>query len=423
MAKPDIVDLSRSRAVLAGAAALLLLVSPLAVGEAAAKVGVTSATDGDPLGKPPTEAERVLHVGVDVQANEVITTKAGDRAHLVFLDGTSLTVGPDAMVVIDRFVYDPQSKTGDLAITASKGVFRLVGGKISKNTPIVINTPSNSIGIRGGITMFDVGSTKTVSIFIFGFNMTIGANGKIETVTRPGSVVTTNFGGFPGAPRLLTRGELNTQLSMLEGAKKGGNQPPGGGNADQSAQSSGFSNTNSGQGTNANGPGNNKFGTGPGPGNRNPNDTFVTALTQVNETSPGLQPTIVPNVINNANIMTSTVTYRGAMTGLVVNDGRFSIANGSYQNVWNVGSRNGVASATFDGATYGGGSSPNTSAVGNSGFKTTAPLPSVAGPAGRSLSLAGTFVGPQNAPTSQVGAFVVTGPRYGATGVFQGTKQ
>src|SRR6185503_2600093 len=80
-------------------------------GAAFAKVGVTSATDGDPLGKPPTEAERVLRVGVDVQANEVITTKANDRAHLMFLDGTSLTVGPDASLVIDKFVYDPNSKT------------------------------------------------------------------------------------------------------------------------------------------------------------------------------------------------------------------------------------------------------------------------------------------------------------------------
>ncbi|MEI7876241.1 MAG: FecR domain-containing protein, partial [Alphaproteobacteria bacterium] len=181
MAKLAIVSPSLPRAALAGAAALMLLCSPMMIGAAAAKIGVTSATDGEPLGKPPTEAERVLRVGVDVQANEVITTKAGDRAHLMFLDGTSLTVGPDASLVIDKFVYDPNSKTGDLAITASKGVFRLVGGKISKTNAIVVNTPSDTIGIRGGIAMLDVNQTKTRSIFIFGFSMTIGANGRIET--------------------------------------------------------------------------------------------------------------------------------------------------------------------------------------------------------------------------------------------------
>ena len=40
--------------------------------------------------------------------------------------------GPNAQLTIDKFVYDPATKTGDLAINASKGVFRLVGGKISK---------------------------------------------------------------------------------------------------------------------------------------------------------------------------------------------------------------------------------------------------------------------------------------------------
>src|SRR5262245_28145641 len=85
-------------AALAGTTALIF------VGTAAAqsKVGVTSATDGDPLGKPPTQNERVLRIGIDVQANEVVTTKSDDRAHLVFLDGSSLTVGPNAQLTIDK---------------------------------------------------------------------------------------------------------------------------------------------------------------------------------------------------------------------------------------------------------------------------------------------------------------------------------
>src|SRR5262245_20534020 len=109
--------------------------------EGIARVGVTSGADGDPLGKPPNENERVLRIGIDVQANELVTTKANDRAHLVFLDGSSLTVGPNARLTIDKFVFDPSTGKGELAINASKGVFRLVGGKISKNTPITIATP------------------------------------------------------------------------------------------------------------------------------------------------------------------------------------------------------------------------------------------------------------------------------------------
>ncbi len=360
----------------------------------------------------------MLRVGVDVQANEIITTKAGDRAHLMFLDGTSLTVGPDASLVIDKFVYDPNSKTGDLAITASKGVFRLVGGKISKTNAIVVNTPSDTIGIRGGIAMLDVNQAKTRSIFIFGFSMTIGANGRIETITRPGTEVTTSFGNLPGKPSLLTRGQLAALLSQFEGTKKGGT-PGGTGGADQAAKNSGFSDGNSSKGTGVDGSKGDKFGSGPGPKNHNPSDVFVNAITQANNIAPSQQPQPATNATTIANTMTSTVTFKGTMSGAVINNGHFSSATGTYQNAWNVGARNGVASATFNGATYGGGSTPNTFAVGNSAaFVTTAPLPSTSGAPGRNLSLVGV-----TGANSQTGAFAITGPRYGAAGTFQATKQ
>lgn len=425
MAKSAVQCLSLLPALLLGAFSFSLI----GAAGADAKVGVTSATDGDPLGKPPTEAERVLRVGIDVQANEMITTRADDRAHLVFLDGTSLTVGPNATLVIDRFVYDPNTKAGDLAITATKGVFRLVGGKISKTKPITISTPSSTLGIRGGITIFNVESGKTISIFIFGFSLTIGANGRIETITRPGSEVTTLFGSGPGRPRAITTSEMNGQLSQLEGGGKGGS---GSGNADQSAQSTGFSNTNSGKGTNVVGTRSfDRFGSGPGPTNRNPNDTIVTALTNANETANPPTPNQQRDttaVINNANTMTSTITYKGGMTGLVNNNGNFSLKSGAYQNVWNVGARNGVASATFNGATYGG-SAPNTFVVGNGPAFVSTPMQSTSGPAGRTLNMVGAFTGPGGVPSSQastgnqVGAFTITGPNYGAVGVFNGKKQ
>ena len=217
MAKFTVAGFPLLRAALLGTTALALIGAT----DAVARVGVTSATDGDPLGKPPTEAERVLRIGIDVQANELITTGNKDRAHLVFLDGTSLTVGPNAQLTIDRFVYDPATKTGDLAVNASKGVFRLVGGRISKTKPIVITTPSSTIGIRGGITIFNVEQNNTTSTFVFGNGMTVSAAGQTQTVTRPGSQVTTNSGGAPGQPTLVRQGGLNSQLSQLEGTSSG----------------------------------------------------------------------------------------------------------------------------------------------------------------------------------------------------------
>ena len=178
------------RARLLGAALTGLAMTMIPAGSRAAPVGVTSGADGDPLGKPPNEVERILRIGIDVQANEVVTTKANDRAHLVFLDGSALTVGPNARLTIDKFVYDPNSQTGELAVNASAGVLSLVGGKISKKTPITITTPSSTIGIRGGITVLNITSGQTKALFVFGTSLTMSSGGITKTVYQPGWTVT-----------------------------------------------------------------------------------------------------------------------------------------------------------------------------------------------------------------------------------------
>src|SRR5437764_5606655 len=224
---------------------LALVVAALAVPALAdPRVGVTSATTGGPTGKPPAEAERVLHVGVDVQANEIVTTGVNDRAHLLFLDGSSLTVGPQARLTIDRFVYDPNSKVGALAINASQGIFRFVGGRISKTAPVTVTTPSATLTIRGGIMIVSADANRTVAIFVFGNDMTVTAGGHVTTVTRPGWQVTTFAGKLPGQPAPTPPGSLASELAKLEaiGGKAGNTD------ADNAAKSSGFADQNSGLG-------------------------------------------------------------------------------------------------------------------------------------------------------------------------------
>lgn len=184
-----------------------------------AKVGVTSAAEGEPIGKPPAEQERILRVGIDVQANEQITTKGQDRAHLVFLDGTSISVGPNSSLAIDKFVYDPDSKKGELSLNAAKGVFRLVGGNLSKGNEVVVQTPSASIGIRGGIMTFEVSPTGvTNAIFLYGDSMRVSAQGDTKVATREGSVIHTEMGGHPSPPTIIPPHGLATEKSFEKSA-------------------------------------------------------------------------------------------------------------------------------------------------------------------------------------------------------------
>ena len=276
----------------------------LSIGSPAwAGVGVTSAADGQPLGKPPNENERILRIGIDVQANELVTTGVNDRAHLVFLDGSSLTVGPDARLTIDRFVFDPSTQKGDLAINATKGVFRLVGGKISKTNAIAITTPSSTIGIRGGITIFSVNQKQTTADFVFGYSMTVTAGGKTEKATRAGSQVITDFGGVPGAVTLMKPGSVSALLNNLEGAKSNSNNGP-----DQSAEKSGFSNKNSGQPANA--PTFNQ--------NLPPNTNNNTLTSAVSFSNPAGQP--VGNSTLQNQPKTNTVTITNTVSTIIPNN-------------------------------------------------------------------------------------------------------
>jgi hypothetical protein len=138
---------------------------------------------------------------------------------MLFLDGSALTAGPNSDVVLDEFVYDPASETGKLSISATKGVLRLVGGKISKNEPITLKTPTATIGIRGGIAVYDNGRVT----FLFGKSMTVeaiqpdGTVGRVELV-RPGTV-TIGAGGQIGPVTPVSQQQVATTLGALEGSR------------------------------------------------------------------------------------------------------------------------------------------------------------------------------------------------------------
>ncbi|MEQ9641761.1 MAG: FecR domain-containing protein [Alphaproteobacteria bacterium] len=184
-------------------------------GAMAAGIGVTSAVLPQATGQAPQAAPRVLEVGTDVVVDERIVTGEIGKTHLLFLDGSALTVGPNSDLVLDEFVYDPDARSGKIAMTASKGVLRFVGGRISKTTPVTIRTPTATIGIRGGIAILRIGATTTAK-FLFGTELTVTAGGVTRRITRPGFQVIAD-GGEPGAPQPSDTGDLGGDVDDLEG--------------------------------------------------------------------------------------------------------------------------------------------------------------------------------------------------------------
>ena len=94
------------------------------------------------------EEVRQINMMDDVYHNELIETGPESATEFVFLDGTKLAMGPNSSMILDSFVYDPETHAGTFVITAIGGAFRFVSGKMDKAS-YEIHTPTATIGIRG----------------------------------------------------------------------------------------------------------------------------------------------------------------------------------------------------------------------------------------------------------------------------------
>jgi hypothetical protein len=127
--------------------ALLSLLWPDAA--AAQKIGVASAARNQVQGII-GGGTRALSAGSEIFSNEVVRTGEESLAQLLFLDETSLSVGARSEVKLDRFVYNPDRKTGNVVLEASRGAFRFVSGSQNPSN-YTIKTPLATIGVRGTI--------------------------------------------------------------------------------------------------------------------------------------------------------------------------------------------------------------------------------------------------------------------------------
>lgn len=376
-----------------------------------ARVGVTSTSAGEPIGKPVDQAQRVLRVGIDVFASERVTTTANDRAQLIFLDGSALSIGPNAELTLDKYVYDPAKGTGTIAITAGKGVLRLVGGAITKQTEATITTPSGTIGIRGGITIVEIiDQTQTNAYFIFGRGMRGTTNSRSETATRPGSAITLRTGRPPSAPFLAGQQALANALSRFEAPT--GSAAAGAPLVEERMAQSQVTARNSAD-PNAVRP--------PQVMPTVPASQYPNAATQVpvygpQPTPPNTPPVTLPITPPITPPVGGTAVYSGYAIGGVVNGSNRYVAAGTFTQTWNFSSRSGtVAINNFDGVNYAG-----TTAGSRNNVNFAGPI---TGTAGREGKVSGSFIkSPTDTAAYQAGTFSITGTNYKAIGVFAGQR-
>lgn len=94
---------------------------------------------------------RPLANGAEVIFEDRLKTGPGARLQSTLVDGTQLTLGENASLVVDEFAYDPSKEGGKLSLDVVQGAFLFVGGKIEGRTGgnVAINTPVGTLGVRG----------------------------------------------------------------------------------------------------------------------------------------------------------------------------------------------------------------------------------------------------------------------------------
>ncbi|MBA3048452.1 MAG: FecR family protein [Alphaproteobacteria bacterium] len=129
-------------------------------------------------------------VGADVSFGDRIATAAASRLEVSLLDRSTLTVGANARIDVDRFVYDPERGVAGVAVSVLRGVFRFASdNRGAQPEPIAFRTPGSAIGIRGTL---------------------------IEGVVGPEAVAF--LAGVPGAPDLSAEADSAAVIILRQGA-------------------------------------------------------------------------------------------------------------------------------------------------------------------------------------------------------------
>jgi len=132
-----------------------------------------------------------LYKDSDIFFKDNVRTGKGNVG-ITFIDDTNVAISPQSSLVIDEFVYDPNSQSGSkLVMKVALGTVRYASGNIAKLSEqnVEISTPTARIGVRGtafSMTVDEIG--KSLIILLPNVDGTVG---EISVETPTGMVIMT----------------------------------------------------------------------------------------------------------------------------------------------------------------------------------------------------------------------------------------
>jgi hypothetical protein len=100
-------------------------------------------------------------VGQVVHQGDVIVTGADGSVGITFRDNSLVSIGPDSVLAIDRFVFDSTTHQGNFDASLKQGTLAVVSGKLAKQSPDAMKVKTAAIlGVRGTEFLVRTGPAK-----------------------------------------------------------------------------------------------------------------------------------------------------------------------------------------------------------------------------------------------------------------------
>lgn len=128
--------------------------------------------------------------------NQVVSTGQESLARIAFHDLTTVAMGPQASIKLDRFLYNPDATGAGMTLNMARGAFRFVTGR-TKSDEIKINTPLATIGVRGTVVDVKVRPGRVITVLRQGESYACRGRACV-TVTEPGTGLIITARGIEG---------------------------------------------------------------------------------------------------------------------------------------------------------------------------------------------------------------------------------
>ena len=130
--------------------AMLFIALGLSAGAAAAEIGQIKVARGQVTVE--REGQTVpATVGTRLQTSDIVRTGADGSVGITMGDDSLLSAGPNSVLSLDRYEFDPTTNRGRFDAKLNKGTLSVISGKIAKQTPgaMTVQTPAAILGVRG----------------------------------------------------------------------------------------------------------------------------------------------------------------------------------------------------------------------------------------------------------------------------------